>query len=168
MQPESSDPQTDWKQTIYNWLAEEGMFRKEVDDLKATFHFNANYPVGSPYQVEIIKPRDMKDGVLVVAVLRVAPQHRQRLTKMAPEKRKDLIFELKLRLLQQRPGFSVKERDGAWDAAQFQVRLLHDGLTKTRLLEAIDDVFRCMLVVIWTFGNAFGLPTNAEQPGFYA
>ncbi|MFX1475109.1 MAG: DUF2299 domain-containing protein [Promethearchaeota archaeon] len=168
MESKRTDSEKDWKQTVYSWLAEEGMFRKEVDDPKATFHFSANYPVGSPYQVELIKPRDMKDGLLVVAILRVAPQHRQKLTKMSPEKRKDLIFGLKMRLLQQRPGFSVKERDGAWDAAQFQVRLLYDTLSKTRLIEAIDDVFRCMLVVIWTFANAFGLPTNAQQPGFYA
>jgi hypothetical protein len=168
MESKRSGSEKDWKQTVYNWLAEEGMFRKDVDDPKAKFHFSANYPVGSPYQVEIIKPRDMKDGLLVVAVLRVAPQHRQKLTKMAPDKRRDLIFNLKIQLLQRRPGFSVKERDGAWDAAQFQVRLLYDTLNKTRLLEAIDDVFRCMLVVIWTFANAFGMPTNIEQPGFYA
>ena len=100
MQPKRSDHETDWKQTVYNWLAEEGMFRKEVDDPKAKFHFSANYPISSPYQVELIKPLDMKDGLLVVAVLRVAPQHRQKLNKMSPEKRKELIFNLKIQLLQ--------------------------------------------------------------------
>ncbi|MFW9985705.1 MAG: DUF2299 family protein, partial [Candidatus Odinarchaeota archaeon] len=66
-------------------------------------------------------------------------------------------------------GFSVKENEGVWDAVQFQVRLLNDNLSKTTLLEAIDDVFRSMLIVIWTFGHNFGVPTEQQQqPGFYA
>ncbi len=160
----------EWKQTVYDWLAEEGMFRKEIDDPKAAFHFGINYPVGSPYHIEIVKPRDMKDGILVVSVLRVAPSHQTALAKMAPEQRKLLIHELKLKLLARRPGFSVKENDGVWDAVQFQVRLLYDKLTKSALLEAIDDAFRSMLMVIWTFGHNFGIPTDQQQqqPGFYA
>lgn len=159
----------EWKQKVYNWLAEEGMFRKEVDDTKAAFHFGINYPVGSPYHIEIVKPRDMKDGILVVSILRVAPSHRNALAKLSSEKRKPLLHELKLRLLSRRPGFSVKENDGVWDAVQFQMRLLHDNLTKTTLMEAIDEVFRSMLFVIWTFGHNFGIPTGShQQPEFYA
>jgi hypothetical protein len=160
---------TKWKDTVYEWLAEEGMFRKEVDDQKAAFHFGINYPVNSPYHIEIVKPRDMKDGILVVAVLRVAPSHQTALTKLAKEKHAPLIHDLRLRLLERRPGFSVKENSGVWEAVQFQIRLLYDNLTKTTLLEAIDDVFRSMLTVIWTFGHEFGAPTDQqEQPGFYA
>jgi len=158
-----------WKETVYEWLAEEGMFRKEVDDPKAAFHFGINYPVNSPYHIEIVKPRDMKDGILVVAVLRVAPSHQTALAKLAKEKRAPLIHDLRLRLLEQSPGFSVKENDGVWEAVQFQIRLLYDNLSKTTLLEAIDDVFRGMLTVIWTFGHEFGAPTEQQQqPGFYA
>ncbi len=165
--PKSDNKQ--WKQTIYDWLAEEGMFRKDVDDPKATFHFGINFPVNSPYHIEIVKPRDMKDGVLIVSVLRVAPSHRTALAKLSVEKRKPLLHELKLQLLSRRPGFSVKENEGVWDAVQFQVRLLNDNLSKTTLLEAIDDVFRSMLIVIWTFGHNFGVPTEQQQqPGFYA
>jgi hypothetical protein len=159
----------EWKKKVYDWLAQEGMFRKEVDDPKSAFHFGINYPVGSPYHIEVVKPRDMKDGVLIVSVLRVAPSHQTALAKLSPEKRKPLIHNLKLRLLSRHPGFSVKEQDGVWDAVQFQVRLLHDRLSKTTLLEAIDDVFRSMLFVIWTFGHHFGVPTDQQQqPGFYA
>ena len=159
----------EWKQKVYEWLAEEGMFRKEVDDKKSAFHFGINYPVGSPYHIEVVKPRDMKDGILIVSVLRVAPSHQNALAKLAPEKRKPLIHELRLRLLARRPGFSVKENDGVWDVVQFQVRLLQDTLSKTTLLEAIDEVFRSMLFVIWTFGHNFGVPTDQQQqPGFYA
>jgi hypothetical protein len=157
------------KQKIYDWLAEEGMFRKDVDDSKARFHFGINYPVGSPYHIEIVKPRDMKDGILIVSVLRVAPSHKTALAKLSPEKRKPLIHDLKLLLLSRRPGFSVKENEDVWDAVQFQVRLLEDKLSKTSLLEAIDEVFRSMLFVIWTFGHHFGVPTEQQQqPGFYA
>ncbi len=160
----------EWKQKVYDWLAQEGMFRKEVDDAKSAFHFGINYPVGSPYHIEIVKPRDMIDGVLVISVLRIAPSHQTALAKQSPEKRKPLLHGLRLRLLSRRPGFSVKEDDGVWSAVQFQVRLLHDILTKTTLLEAIDDVFRSMLFVIWTFGHNFGVPTDQQQqqPGFYA
>ena len=157
-----------WKDTIYEWLAEEGMFRKEVDDPKAAFHFGINYPVNSPYHIEIVKPRDMKDGILVIAVLRVAPSHQTALAKLEKEKRAPLIQDLRLRLLGRPPGFSVKENNGVWEAVQFQIRLLHDNLSKTSLLEAIDDVFRSMLTVIWTFGHEFGAPTEQQQqPGFY-
>lgn len=156
------------KQKVYDWLAEEGMFRKEVDDPKAAFHFGINYPVGSPYHIEVVKPRDMKDGVLIVSILRVAPSHQTALAKLSPEKLKPLIHELKLRLLSRRPGFSVKDQEGVWDAVQFQIRLLNDSLSKTTLLEAIDDVFRSMLFVIWTFGHNFGVPRGQQQqPGFY-
>ena len=158
-----------WKQTIYDWLAEEGMFRKDVDDPKAAFHFGINFPVNSPYHIEVVKPRDMKDGVLIVSVLRVAPSHQTALAKLSVEKRKSLVHDLKLQLLTRRPGFSLKENEGVWDAVQFQVRLLNDNLSKTTLLEAIDDVFRSMLIVIWTFGHNFGVPTDQQQqPGFYA
>jgi hypothetical protein len=158
-----------WKETVYEWLAEEGMFRKEVDDSKAAFHFGINYPVNSPYHIEIVKPRDMKDGILIVAVLRVAPSHQTALSKLSNEKRAPLIHELRLRLLARPPGFSVKENNGVWEAVQFQIRLLFDNLSKTTLLEAIDDVFRSMLTVIWTFGHEFGTPKEQQQqPGFYA
>ncbi len=165
---EASEASKDWKQLIYDWLAEEGMFRKEVDDPKASFHFGINYPVGSPYHIEIVKPRDMKDGILVVAILRVAPSHCTELGKLSPEKRKPLLHNLRIRLLQRNPGFSVKEKDGVWEAVQFQIRILYDSLSKTRLLESIDDIFRSMLTVIWTFAHHFGTPTGQQQPGFYA
>lgn len=166
--PNDSEESKDWKQTIYRWIAEEGMFRREVDDPKASFHFGVNYPVGSPYHIEVVKPRDMKDGLLIVAMLRVAPSHRTALAKLAPEKRQPLLFHLRMRLLDRRPGFSVKEQESVWDAVQFQVRILYDVLTKTTLIEAIDDVFRSMLMVIWTFGHRFGVPTGEQpQPGFY-
>jgi hypothetical protein len=166
--PKPKSGNNEWKQTIYDWLAEEGMFRKEVDDPKAAFHFGINFPVNSPYHIEIVKPRDMKDGILIVSVLRVAPSHRTALVKLSIEKRKPLIHNLKLRLLTRRPGFSVKENEGVWDAVQFQVRLLYDTLSKTTILQAIDDVFRSMLIVIWTFGHNFGVPTDQQQqPGFY-
>jgi hypothetical protein len=170
--PESkkiSQNQKEWKKRIYDWLAEEGMFRKEVDDPKASFHFGINYPVGTPYHIEVLKPRDMNDGVLIISILRVAPSHKTALAKLSVEKRKPIIHDLRLGLLNRRPGFSVKENEGVWEAVQFQVRILYDSLTKSALLEAIDDVFRSMLTVIWTFGHNFGAPTEQqEQPGFYA
>jgi hypothetical protein len=157
-----------WKQRVYNWLAEEGMFRKEVEDPKAAYHFRINYPVGSPYHSEVIKPRDMNDGILVLAVLRIAPPHVTALAQLSEEKRKPLVHELRLKLLQRRPGFSVKEKDGIWEAAQFQRRILYDSLTKSAILDALDDVFRSILTVTWTFGYHFGIPTDQKpQPGFY-
>jgi hypothetical protein len=158
-----------WKQRVYNWLAEEGMFRKEVEDPKAAYHFGVNYPVGSPYHIEVIKPRDMKDGILVVSVLRIAPPHVTALAKLSDEKRKPLIHKLRLQLLQRRPGFSVKEKDGVWEGVQFQARLFYDTLTKSELMAALDDVFRGILIVIWTLGHYFGIPSGEkQQPGFYA
>ncbi len=158
----------EWQKIVYDWLAEEGMFRKEIEDAKSVFHFSLNYPIGSPYHIDVVKPRDMKDGILVVAILRVAPSHRTALGKLSPEKRTPLIHDLRMVLLNRPPGFSVKENDGVWDAVQFQVRVLYDTLSKTRLLEAIDEVFRSMLTVIWTFGHHFGIPKDNHQPGFYA
>ncbi|MFW9830427.1 MAG: DUF2299 family protein [Candidatus Thorarchaeota archaeon] len=165
----SKEDNNEWKQKVYVWLAEEGMFRKEVDDPKAAFHYGINYPVGSPYHIEIVKPRDMKDGILIVSVLRVAPSHQTSLAKLSIEKRKPLTHDLRLRLLERRPGFSIKENEGVWEAVQLQVRLLNDSLSKTTLLEAIDDVFRSMLTVIWTFAHHFGAPSDQQQqPSFYA
>lgn len=167
MKPSKSENK--WKQKVYEWLAEEGMFRKEVDNTQASFHFGINYPVGSPYHIEVLKPRDMKDGILIVAVLRVAPSHKTALAKLSAEQRKPIIHDLKIRLLHRRPGFSVKEDDGVWDAVQFQIRLFYDNLSKTLLHEAIDDIFRSMITVVWTFGHHFGIPSGQkEEPGFYA
>jgi hypothetical protein len=157
-----------WKQRVYNWLAEEGMFRKEVEDPKATYHFRVNYPLGSPHHIEVIKPRDMKDGILVMSILRIAPPHVTALAKLADEKRKPIVHKLRLQLLQRRPGFSVKEDDGVWEAVQFQARLFYDNLTKSTLMTALDDVFRSILTVIWTLGHHFGIPSGQKpQPGFY-
>lgn len=167
--PKQGKKSQDYKELVYEWLAEEGIFRKDIDDPKASFHFGVNYPVGSQYHIDIVKPRDMKDGLLVVSILRVAPSHHTALNKLSQEKRAPLIHDLRMKLLERSPGFSVKEKDGVWEAVQFQVRILHDTLTKTRLLEAIDQVFRSMLIVIWTFGHHFGIPTeNQQQPEFYA
>lgn len=158
-----------WKQKIYEWLAEEGMFRKEVENDQASFHFSINYPVGSPYHIEVLKPRDMKDGILIITVLSVAPSHKTALAKLSAEQKKPLIHELKIRLLHRSPGFSVREKDGIWDAVQFQIRLFYDNLTKTVLHGAIDDIFRSMLTVVWTFGHHFGIPSGQKkEPGFYA
>ena len=157
-----------WKQRVYNWLAEEGMFRKELEDPKAAYHLRVNYPVGSPYHLEVVKPRDMKDGVLVVSILPIAPPHVTALAKLSDEKRKPLVHKLRLQLLKRRPGFSVKEKDGVWEAVQFQVRLFYDDLTKPALMTALDDVFRSILIIIWTFGYHFGIPSDQkQQPGFY-
>lgn len=159
----------EWKQKVYDWLAEEGLFRKEVDDPKAAFHFGINYPVNSPYHIEIVKPRGMKDGILIISALRVTPSHQTALAKLSAEKRNPLIHDLKIRLLTRRPAFSVKENEGVWEAVQLTIRLLYDSLSKTTLIEAIDDIFRSMLIVVWTFGHNFGVPTDQQQqPGFYA
>jgi len=154
--------------TVRGWLEEEGLFGGEVEDPKALFHFRVNYPPGSPFHIDVVKPQNMEDGLLIIAVLKVSPPHRERMAQVPQARRREMFFQLKMRLLQRRPVFSVKESRGLWEAVSFQLRILNDNLTKTSLLEAVDESFRSMLTVIWWFNHHLGTPAGQKWPGFYA
>ena len=147
-----------WSKTIRSWLIEENMFLNEVEDENANFHFIANFPTGTKRPVEIVQPKTLADSILIGCQTNISPNHFEGLAKLRSDKRKELLFNLKMRFMHQRASFKAIQENSTntWKAVEFTTRLILNELDKSKFMEAIEDNFRCTLILAWTLEHHLG------------
>jgi hypothetical protein len=70
-----------------------------------------------------------------------------------------LLWNLQRDIVFAPPTYSFNpeyQKDGTFKGVQFTKEISYDELTEGKLGDAVIDVTRCVLWVIWTFRRAFG------------
>lgn len=140
---------------IKEWLIEEGIFKKDVPDDKAEWHYLVEFPADSKQMTDIVKPAN-KDVILVLSGIALSEKHYRALHSLTPEKKRKLIHRWKMDLLFRKAEFRMHPDSGNLQRIDFSVPIYSDELRKSVLMEALREVFRCKIYIIWNLNHEFG------------
>lgn len=145
------------KNLINRWLISRGLTPKEAVYTNATFQIESKTPTGIGFA--IIQPVNLSRSVFVTTKVDVDPMHSKALKLMSPEERIGFVWKLKRELLAIPPGFLCQPTGGpevAPESIQFMKEISFDELTEGRLIEAMDQTCRGVILTAWMFLEKFG------------
>ncbi len=151
----SEDFSDEVRAEVLEWIKGEGIFKHEVKDEMADWHYVVEFPLESGQVSDIVMPKG-KDFILVVSGLVFAEEHYKALHALPPNKKKELIFRWKMDLLFRNAEFRMIPDDNAIQRIDFSMPVYLEELTKPKLFEALREVFKCKLYIIWQLNHHFG------------
>jgi len=141
---------------VRDWLVEDGIYKDKVADATADYHFVAEFPPNSRRYIDVIFPKNRDDMVVVAAGVKLSEEHYRSLISLSKEKREELLWEIRFKLLFLETGFQILPSSEDPRIFQFNRELYFDGLNKNVFMDAVKQVYRCMLFIIWTMQKLFG------------
>ncbi len=140
---------------VKSWIVSEGIFKQEIQDEAAEWHYVVEFPLESGQVSDIILPKG-KDFILVVSGLVFAEEHYRALHNQPLNKKKEIIFKWKMDLLFRKAEFRMIPDDISIQRIDFSMPIYLEELTKPKLFEALREVFKCKLYIIWQLNHLFG------------
>jgi hypothetical protein len=144
------------KKVVNEWMKDRGFLRSEISNERAHFGYEGETDTGIRFSV--IQPKDAARVLIVISKLDIHPQHLEKLNSMTPVERAEFLWNLKRDLIFAPPVFQIHpfEDPDNPTAIEFIKEISFDELTEGRLMEAMDNVHRCVLWVIWTLNKFLG------------
>lgn len=152
---------------IKDWLTEEGVFRNQIADDKAHFHFQIEFPAGSGHLMGIVFPKPREDIVIIIGGTGLIKEHYDKLKLMPNKEKKDLLWNMRFDLLFKESEFVMIPSPEDLQKIQFIRPLRLEGLTRNIIMDAIRDNYRCVLYVIWTMKRQFGEAPPKSSDAMY-
>ncbi len=142
------------QENVKRWLIEEGIFKSEIPDENADWHYVVEFPANSGQISDIIKLKG-RDIIVVVSGVILAEHHYKALHSLPKEKKKKLIFKWKMDLLFRKAEFRMLPDAENIRQVEFQIPIYLEELTKPKLMEALREIFKCKLYIIWNVNHEF-------------
>jgi len=142
------------KDKIKMWLTEEGIFKTEISDENADWHFLVEFPPNSKQMSNIIKLKG-RDVILVASGIALSDKHYSSLHSLPEDKKKALIHRWKIDLLFRDVEFRMIPDIESVKQIEFQVPLYLEDLRKSDLMKALREVFKCKLYIVWDLDYEF-------------
>jgi len=139
---------------IRKWLEEEGIFRMEVPDENANFHYVVNYP--EDHVIDVLQPAGKRDMVLIACATSVSPEHQAGIRDMSMVKRTEFLWDVRFAINRFGVDFQLDHPENVLNGYLVTDEIFFDGLTKDRLISTIKKVFRAKLHVMWMIQERFG------------
>jgi hypothetical protein len=139
---------------IREWLVEEGLFKEQIPDDAANFHFLISYP--EEHVLDLIQPKHKDDMILIGCASEIAPEQLA-LIKDSPDKKKEkFIWDIRFALNQFLLDFELEHPENVLQRFVISEEMYDDGITKHSLIMTIKKVFKGKLQCIWITGKTFG------------
>lgn len=122
----------------------------------ATFQLNLRFP-NPQSNINVFQPKGKNDTLIVGAVIEVAEPHKQQLRALDNEKREKFIWDLRLTLAQGNIEFEMRHPNNVLEFVRVHKFLFEDGFSKHAFMNALLDVNRSKLLVIWFIQREFGV-----------
>ncbi len=152
------------KENITKWLNDNGHQVKLVEDDKANFHFEIDYPLGSMKRQRIIQPNDVPELIVVLNGVAIADEHKKEIEKMSDEEKESFYDEIRKDLIFQDNSYDMNsDENGVVQQMQFSYEFYFDALTKTQLFKSLLLNHRTLLYIVTKFNEKFGVPEMPEE-----
>lgn len=137
---------------VQRWCEEEHLLKDRLDEDKFYFHFIVEYG-GKNYHVG--SPKGSTGRIEVVSPLSLPAEHQKSLQEMEPQSRNKLYWNLRFFFLN-RAVFNFQMEDGILQKLLLKKVIFEDGLSKDRLMNALQDVHDTSLGAVWRLQQALG------------
>jgi hypothetical protein len=149
------------RELIKGWMNDRGFFDVVLSPVPIPkgFHFVIGGKAANGLPFSVLQPEGLKETVMVVANVSLGKDHFDALNDLNAKDRDTLLWNLQKDIMFKSPTYSFNsefQTDGTFKAIQFTKEISYDELTKGKLGDAVIDVTRCVLWVIWTFRKEFG------------
>lgn len=149
------------RELIQVWMDDRGFFDAKLSPtpIPEGFHFiiGGKAAIGLPFSV--LQPNELIKTVIVIANVSLGKEHFDAFNDLNAKDREMLLWDLQRDIMFASPTYSFNpefQTDGIFKGIQFTKEISYDDLTKGKLGDAVIDVTRCVLWVIWTFARRFG------------
>lgn len=152
------------RDSILRWLKENHHNIDELKDNNANFHFEIDFPIGTPKKQRIIQPKDYPSLILLLNGVSVAQEHMEILRQMDEEEREHFYNEIRKELIFLESSYDINlDEMGVARQIQFSYEFYFDSLTKTQLYRALLLNYRTLLYFVTKFNDKFGLPAMPKH-----
>jgi hypothetical protein len=134
---------------VKEWLVEEGIFKKEIQDENADWHYLVEFPISSNHVTDIIKPKDKK-VVLLVSGIVLSEKHQRAFNNLSEEEKKKLVHKWKMDLLFRNADFRFIPDSLSLKSVEFTIPIFEDEIGKGKLMNGLREIFKCKLYIIWS------------------
>lgn len=145
------------KKFIEEWLLSRGLPAKEVNREGTVFQIDSKAPIDIAFAA--IQPINLPRSVFIITKVDVDSAHLKALKSRSLKKRIRFIWSLKKELVTIPPAFLCQPTGGPEvipESIQFMKEISFDELTEGRLVEAMDQTCRGVILTAWIFLNELG------------
>ncbi|HOE46417.1 MAG TPA: DUF2299 family protein [Methanothrix soehngenii] len=145
------------KRLIKEWMVSRGLPAKEVDQKNTVFQIESKTP--TDIVLVAIQSSTLPRSVFIITKIDIHPAHLEALKSVNPERRTQFLWELKKELASIPPAFlcqPIGSIDTVPESIQFMKEISFDELTEGRLIEAMDQTCRGIILTAWIFLKEFG------------
>ncbi len=145
---------------VKRWVAQSGLVVTSIsydskNDFVVSFEEARNLPT-----VQAVHQKGDSPFVLLVGQVSIPKDDREKLKNAMHEQFDDLIWDVKMRLLQLNVDFTVVGLESDPDAWEVQKRVLLGERHATNFLEAYSKVKYGLIDVVWSYKRALGSVRN--------
>ena len=152
---------------VRDWLVDEGIYKDKIADENADYHFIAEMPPNSRQFVDVVFPKNRDDMIVIASGVKLSDEHYRSLMGLGEQKREEILWEIRFRLLFLETGFQILPSAQDPQIFQFTREVYFDGLNKNLFMDALKQVHRCKLFIIWMMQKNFGSLADSESLAMY-
>ncbi|MGE0443039.1 MAG: DUF2299 family protein [Vicinamibacterales bacterium] len=138
-------------QRVEGWLRKVGSTPVKIHDDQAAWHFEVDYPSGTPHRVHVVGPKDRPEAVVIATMINVSPEHVKTFGELDDDDKAAFLWDLRKTLNQDFAEFTlVGYQEGLVCPAGFQITAtrFEDGLSLDSFARSISSVYKTELAGI--------------------
>jgi len=140
---------------ILEWFVKDGIFRREIQDENAEFHFILEVPPNSSQFIDVLQPKKM-DFIIVASGIKLSDGDYKAVMSLSEQERERFMWEIKFGMIFLPTEFKILPDSKNPQLFQFTRKLYIENLTRQSLMDAIAEVHKCKLFIIWKLRERFG------------
>jgi hypothetical protein len=149
------------KELIQGWMDSRGFFDPVASPstILDGFHFVIAGKAENEIPFYVLQPTDLNEAIKVIANVMLGKEHLDAFNDLEANDREQLLWNLQRDIIFTPTTYSFNpeyKKDGTFNGVQFTKEISYDELTKGMLSDAVIEVTKCVLWVIWTFKRRFG------------
>lgn len=162
----------DIRKKIVKWLREEGITWQNIADPNAEFNFSCNYPPEQHDHINIVKPQDKDDIILIVTGIAPDGAHPEKMRSADQITRQRFSSDIKYEFLRMLLDFNVNEDENYnIESIQISRSVFYENIDKEYFMEKVKSVYFGKIMVrlklVDIFGSSKGTGTGDSSSSIY-
>lgn len=152
----------DLSNSVKTWLTEERLLVKDLQKETMNYFFVIQFP-DSHHFMQVFQPKNKEDLTVITCETNVDEPHKKAISKLPERKKIEFLFNLKSALNQMGVAFNLSITENGLESYMVLDQIYADGLSKDRLMNCINAVFRAKLQGVFEIQKRFGNTNNQKE-----
>lgn len=144
---------------IEGFLKAIGCTPVKIKDEQAKWHFEVDYPPGTPHRIHIVNPASRPEAVVIASLTNVSADHLAAFSELDDDAKSDFLWDLRVSLNKHFAEFGLRGAENERECPkQFEVTATRyeDGLTLDSFARSVSDVYKTEIAGIMVVQKHLG------------